>query len=149
MEYLDRKIVSLEDGLSFATNEIADLKLANNVLTAENAALDAKVEAVENRLDDLGIALDHESEMRGATEANSCLINLEISGIPKSEGETRAQCKEHVAKVLTLIGSENGTDAIDVAHRKLGRRHHSEIQEPVSAGRSLPETVQPGWKNVP
>ena len=119
VEDLDKKIGGLEEGLSFASNEIAILKLENIDLKAENVALTEKVDAIEDRLDILGTALDHESEMRDAMEANSRLINLEISGIPKSEGETRSQCKEHVLKVLTLIGSENGASAVDVAHRKM------------------------------
>ena len=116
---LDKKIDSLEGGMNFAMNVINDLKVANKDLKQDNSELSVKVASIENRLEELEIALDHEAEMRDANEANSRLINLKFSGIPKSEGETRAQCKEHVAKVLALIGSENGIDAIDVAHRKL------------------------------
>ena len=71
-------------------------------------------------MDNLECGLEHEAEMRDALEANGRLINLEISGVPKLEGETRDKCKEHVAKVMALVGSENDKSAIDVAHRKAG-----------------------------
>jgi len=119
VEDLDGKIVALEDGISFANHEIAKLKNENLQLKAENAALALRMNNVISKLEEMGVALERESQMRDQNEANERLIKLEVSGIPKTEGEKPADCKEHVAKVLTLIGSENSKDCIDVAHRKM------------------------------
>ena len=116
---LATKIDGLETGLSFANSEISALKSTQNILKNENSALSAKMSAMEGKMDELEIALQSEAELRDENEANSRLFNLEISGIPKMEGETRANCKENCVKVMQLIGSESGAEAIDVAHRKM------------------------------
>ena len=120
---MDKRIGVLEDGINFATSEIAELRAENTELKAANAALTLKIDSMEERfeerLENLECALEEESQKRDALEANSRLIHLEISGIPKSEGETWDKCKEHVASVMKLIGSENDKTAIDVAHRKM------------------------------
>ena len=118
VEDMDRKIVNLEDGMNFASSEIAELKAENAELKAQNAAMASRMDNMETKMHELEIGLVHESEMRDAAEANSRLIYLEISGIPKLEGETRQDCKNNVGKVMALMGSENGVEAVDVAHRK-------------------------------
>ena len=116
---LGSKLDGLESSLIFAHQEIAALQLENSDLKSANYALNTRVDALEQRFKKLDLSLANEREMRDENEANSCLQNLEISGIPKTEGETRADCKKHCAAVMALIGSENGADAIDVAHRKM------------------------------
>ena len=115
---MDQKISSLEESVTFANLEIDDLKSENQKLKEVNAALIVRMDAMDERMNSLESALEHESKMRDALEANSRKINLELSGIPKSENETPADCKSHVGKVLTLMGSENGVECVDVAHRK-------------------------------
>ena len=116
---LSSKLDGLESSLSYAHQEISSLQLENTELKSANVALNTRVDSLERRFEGLELNLENERYMRDENEANSRLQNLEISGIPKKEGETRADCKKHCAAVMTLIGSENGADAIDVAHRKM------------------------------
>jgi len=85
---MDKRIGVLEDGIIFATSEIAELRAENTELKAANAALTLKIDSMEElfeeRLVNLECALEEESQKRDALEANSRLTHLEISGIPKS-----------------------------------------------------------------
>ena len=115
---LECKITALEESASFQNAKIEKLKSENTQLKAENAALSLRLDDVDTRMDQMEANLERESEMRDALETNSRKINLELSGIPKKENETDADCKEAVVKLLQLMGSENGKECVDVAHRK-------------------------------
>ena len=115
---MDTKILALEESVSFQNAEIDNLKLENLQLKSENAALALRMDAMEDRMEEMDTALERESEMRDNMEANGRLINLELSGIPKKEGEKDSDCKAYVGEVMKLIGSENDVSAVDVAHRK-------------------------------
>ena len=47
------------------------------------------------------------------------MVNLEVSGLPKLEGETREDCKQLAADVMKLVNSEFGIESVDNAHRKM------------------------------
>ena len=115
---LESKITVLVESASFQNAEIENLKIENTKLKAENAALSLRMDDFDSRMDEMDANLERESAMCDALETNSRKINLELSGIPKKENETDDDCKEAVGKLLTLIGSENGKDCVDVAHRK-------------------------------
>jgi len=115
---LESKVTALEESASFQNAEIENLKNENSQLKAENRALSLRLDDVDTRMDQMEADLERESEMRDALETNTRKIYLELSGIPKKENETDNDCKEAVGKLLTLIGSENGKECVDVAHRK-------------------------------
>ena len=46
--------------------------------------------------------LRRESDLRDEGEQNSRMVNLEVSGIPKLEGETREDCKQLAADIMKL-----------------------------------------------
>ena len=127
---LERKLDVLENGLSSANLDISALKSENLSLKAANYELNLRMddfamrfEALEvkvaTRFEALEAKVEKEAVLRDDNEANSRLQSLEISGIPKKEGETYADCKRNSAAVLALLGSENDIKAIDVAHRKM------------------------------
>ena len=85
----------------------------------ENTDIKARVSKIEENLENVCITVKREAVLRDENENNSRKINLEFSGVPKAEGETQEMPTKYVEEIMKLIGSENGLNAIDVAHRKM------------------------------
>ena len=61
--------------------------------------------------------LRRETDLRDKGEQNSRMVNLEVSGLPKLESETREDCKQLAADVMKLVNSEFGIESVDDKHR--------------------------------
>ena len=85
----------------------------------ENSQIKTRVAKIEDNLENVSLTVKCEAVLRDENENNSRKFNLEFSGIPKAEEETREKPKHYVEEIMKLIGSENNVDAIDVAHRKM------------------------------
>ena len=114
-----KQLVSFEESLSFVHGELDLQKLETQRLTEENAELKLRLDRVEQRLSTVETDLSVQSRMRDESEQNGRMQNLEISGVPKLQGESDDDCKTIVGEVMSLIGSRFGEDDVDVAHRKM------------------------------
>ena len=116
---LSVRVNDIEQAVEFNGAEIAQLRAENEKLRDENSNIKTRVAKIEENLENVCITVKREAVLRDENENNSRKINLEFSGVPKAEGETQEMPTKYVEEIMKLIGSENGLNAIDVAHRKM------------------------------
>lgn len=116
---LSVRVNDIEQAVEFNGAEIAQLRAENEKLRDENTDIKTRVSKIEENLENVSITVKREAVLRDENENNSRKINLEFSGVPKAEGETQEMPTKYVEEIMKLIGSENGLNAIDVAHRKM------------------------------
>ena len=116
---LSVKVNDIEQAVDYNSAEIAQLRAENEKLKDENSQIKTRVAKFEENLENVSLTVKREAVLRDENENNSRKINLEFSGVPKAEGETREKPMQFVEEIMKLIGSENNVNTIDVAHRKM------------------------------
>ena len=76
------------------------------------------------------------------------MVNLEVFGLPKLEGETRHNWKQLAADVMKLVDSVYGIESIDDAHRKC-RWFDCLFYESNCLKQTVPEMICPAKKIIP
>ena len=99
------KVNNIEQAVNYNSADIAQLRAENEKLKDENSQIKTRVAKIEDNLENVSLNVKREAVLRDENKNNSRKLNLEFSGLPKAEGETREKPKQYVEDIMKIIGS--------------------------------------------
>ena len=115
----EQRMKTYEQSIEFVHIELEAQRAETASVKRENEQLKQHLASLEARMSTGKTELRWESDLRDEGEQNSRMVNLEVSGLTKLEGETREDCKQLAADVMKLVNSEFGIESVDDVHRKM------------------------------